>query len=302
MQRIHSRKLSSPNAVVAAAGTIANAYPFQRQTALAPRSHRWSDGLIGPAAIPLAPLEDDVTDHLTLVASGRAPLPSAQGAHDIRNLLATIGLHVDTLARLSGPRGVKAAHAAHGLIARAGDMCGQVFAARDGEGRSRRHPFDIMGTIREVVDLLDPLGPEGFVIAVAGDGNHFVLGDDSEVFRVLFNILHNGVAIACARARLRRIEISVEQTGATTTVRIADDGEGLPPPLVARLFRAPEKAGSLNGHGLAIARELAERNGGMLTCKTSRRGTTFHLRLAAFTAIKTAEGPVTRSLGRRASF
>ena len=34
-------------------------------------------------------------------------------AHDLRNLLATVGLHVETLQRLSGPSGVKAADAAH---------------------------------------------------------------------------------------------------------------------------------------------------------------------------------------------
>jgi hypothetical protein len=37
-------------------------------------------------------------------------------AHDLRNLLATVGLHLETLQRLSGPSGAKAANAAHALL------------------------------------------------------------------------------------------------------------------------------------------------------------------------------------------
>ena len=156
-------------------------------------------------------------------------------------------------------------------------------------------------TIRQVVDLVAPLGPEGLSINFASSGNYLVLGDHTELFRVLFNLLHNGVAVARSGTKLRRIDISVERRGAITTVRIVDDGGGLPRRVAAKLFHSPPKAGAVHGHGLAIARELMERNGGMLSCETSRKGTTFRLELAAFTSIRVAEGPVTRSLGRRAT-
>src|SRR5258708_7434390 len=107
-------------------------------------------------------------------------------------------------------------------------------------------------------------------------------------------------SVARSSAKLRRIDISVERAGAITAVRIADDGGGLPPRVAARLFRRPARDGAMHGHGLAIARELMERNGGTLACETSRKGTIFRLELAAFTSIRVAEGPVTRSLGQRA--
>jgi hypothetical protein len=44
-----------------------------------------------------------------------------------------------------------------------------------------------------------------------------------------------------------------------------------------------------------------ERNGGTLSCETSRKGTTFRLELAAITSIRVAEGPVTQLLGQRAT-
>jgi signal transduction histidine kinase len=222
--------------------------------------------------------------NLTLVANRQAALPPAQWAHDIRNLLATIGLHLESLARLSGPQGTKAASAANALVARAGGMCSEAVAAADGANGRRRHPFDITAIIRQVVDLVAPLGPEGLRIDIASSGAHVVLGDHTR-----------------SSAKLRRIDISVERTGEITAVRIADDGGGLPPRVAARLFRAPPRAGAMRGHGLAISRELMERNGGTLACETSRKGTVFRLELAAFTSIRVAEGPVTRSLGQRAT-
>ena len=53
-----------------------------------------------------------------------------------------------------------------------------------------------------------------------------------------------------------------------------------------------------HGYGLAIARELAERNGGTLVLVPSTKGTTFALQLPAFLSVLTQDG--TRSFGSRA--
>jgi signal transduction histidine kinase len=233
--------------------------------------------------------------NLAFVSSHR-PAPAllpTQWAHDVRNLLATIGLHLDTLARLSGPHGAKAASAAQALVAKVSGMCGETGNAR------HRHPADIASTVRHVIDLLAPLYPEGFAVNFPSTESHFVLADHSEVFRVLFNLIHNAVAVGRAKGTLRRIDISITRVGETSEVKIADDGRGLPAQVVARLCRGPASADATRGQGLAIARELMERNGGTLTCETSRKGTTFRLVFVAFTSLHLVEGPVTRSLGRR---
>ena len=51
--------------------------------------------------------------HLAVVATNPTRLPGAQAAHDMRNILASIGLHLETLQRLSGPSGAKADNIAH---------------------------------------------------------------------------------------------------------------------------------------------------------------------------------------------
>ena len=79
--------------------------------------------------------------------------------------------------------------------------------------------------------------------------------------------------------KLRRINTGFQREGGITVVRIADDGGGLPPDVAANLFRpfakshakSHAKSAADHGWGLPIARELAERNGGMLSYEPSRR-------------------------------
>ena len=126
-----------------------------------------------------------------------------------------------------------------------------------------------------------------------------VLGNHTDVFRIVLTWCTTP-SRSRARGRGASVDISVESEGAITVVNIGDDGGGCRLRRSPRLFRAPFEGGAAGGHGLAIARELTERNGGMLTRKSSRKGTVFRLELAACTSIRVAEGPVTRSLGRRA--
>jgi hypothetical protein len=51
-----------------------------------------------------------------------------------------------------------------------------------------------------------------------------------------------------------------------------------------RWLSAPRLSSTRHGHGLAIAMEFAERNGGILTVETSHHGTTFILKPPSFYA------------------
>jgi signal transduction histidine kinase len=236
---------------------------------------------------------------LTLAASNPAlgPVPPHQWAHDVRNLLATIGLHLERLEKLSGPAGSKAASAALALINRGGSFCsGALAEAAAPRPLGRRRGFDVVRTVNEVVAVLAPAAPEGFDFAVASDGPVIVLGDQTEVFRILFNLAQNAVAAARAGAALTTLSFSVSRGAAGVTVRIADDGPGLPTAVTSKLFRTPEQGA--RGFGLAIARELAERNGGRLSYAAAQ-GATFLLELPQAATPELAQGAAMPSLGRR---
>jgi signal transduction histidine kinase len=237
--------------------------------------------------------------HLALVSPTLrvTPSPTSQWAHDIRNTLATVGLHLDTLERLAGSAGHKAVEAAHALMLRATAMCEQ---AQRPEPAPRRRTVDAVGAIRQVADLVAPIAPAGFAVRVHAQGQFPVAADADHLFRILFNLLHNAVAVARRRGKLKTVEVSVERSDASVILRIVDDGPGLPAAVRKQLFRAGVPSSGGNGLGLSIARELAEQNGGTLRLAPSARGATFVLELPA-AAAATREGPVTRSLGRRAA-
>jgi signal transduction histidine kinase len=242
--------------------------------------------------------------HLALVSPTfrtTAP-PAAQWAHDIRNALTTVGLHLDTLERLAGSAGHKAVEAAHALMLRATAMCEQALAQPGrAEPAIRRRTVDAAAAARQVAEPIAPIAPAGFAVRVHGEGASPVMADADHLFRILFNLLHNAVSIARDRGTLTSVDVAIERTDATIVVRVADDGPGLPATVRKQLFRAGVPSAKGSG-GLAIARELAELSGGTLRLAPSAKGATFVLELPATATVAVAkESPVTRSLGRRAA-
>jgi signal transduction histidine kinase len=245
--------------------------------------------------------------HLAIVSSNPAMgyPPGAQAAHDLRNLLATIGLHLETLQRLSGPAGAKAADAAHALLSRCSALCnGALERAAQGDARARRKGVDVIAVARQVADLLAPSAPAGFLFDIAPQGTVSVLADSDEVFRILFNLMGNAVVVANRKPRsLKTVLIRARVEGSTVTLRVSDDGPGLPAAVRSSLFgaRARGSTSPRHGHGLTIARELAERNGGTLTLERSSRGATFALVLPAFLSMIRTDAPASGFLSRRSA-
>jgi signal transduction histidine kinase len=223
-------------------------------------------------------------------------LPARQWAHDIRNALAVTGLHLETLERLSGSAGRKAASAAQAVMKRASDLCNASLAqpARPGQG-SRRRGFDLMLTIKEIAAILEPTMPDGFEIRTPPQAMCMVLGDPTDVFRILFNLVQNAVAVARNGARMSFVAIEIEFQAAMVAVRIVDDGPGLPKTIRSRLFRQTASTTGGNGLGIAIARELAERNGATLRLAESQEGTRYVLELAG---MRTVAGASAHTMSR----
>lgn len=213
---------------------------------------------------------------------------SAQWVHDIRNALAITGLHLEALERLSGPKGQKAASAAQAVISRVAGMCSASLAeATRVDHATQRRGFDLMQTINEIVTILAPVVPDGFEIRLPQDGSCMVLASPGDIYRIIFNLVQNAIAVARNGARMSHVGIDLVRNESTVAIRIFDDGPGLPETIRSNIFRlrnASTTGGS--GLGIAIARELAERNGGTLRLSAAARGTSYileltHLRVVA---------------------
>jgi signal transduction histidine kinase len=102
---------------------------------------------------------------LVIASNNAAPAyaAGAQVAHDLRNLLATVALHLETLQRLSGPSGTKAAEAAQALLTRGAALCNKALdCTANTDNRARRRGVDLIQVARHVADLLLASAPKNF--------------------------------------------------------------------------------------------------------------------------------------------
>ena len=239
--------------------------------------------------------------HLAVVATNPTRLPGAQAAHDMRNILASIGLHLETLQRLSGPSGAKAADAAYALLTKGTVLCNSALdCTASADNIAHRCPVDLVQSAREIADLLTPSAPKDFTFEIGQGNGGCVLAAPNDVFRILFNLMSNAVSVANQKANaMKSVTIRVSTEGKVVTAWVSDDGPGLPACVQSRLFRTQSKQSksTRHGYGLVIARELAERNGGTLTLAASAKGAAFELKLATSVSVLPRHAP--RYFGRQ---
>ena len=103
--------------------------------------------------------------------------------------------------------------------------------------------------------------------------------DENKLIRVWQNIVNNGVdAFEGAGGR---IEITLGSENEWATIKISDNGPGIPEEIQDRLFEAFVTYGKRGGTGLgtAIAQSIIIAHGGEISFQSSSSGTTFFIRL-----------------------
>jgi len=131
------------------------------------------------------------------------------------------------------------------------------------EVRGAPAPVDV-GRVAADVVALERLGSEGtvrWVLEVPGAGEGVVaLAEAEELAKVLLNLLENA-----RLAEARTVTVTVAMTAAAVLVTVVDDGVGIAPDVLPRVFDphfSTRTSGS--GLGLAISRRLVEGWGGTI--------------------------------------
>jgi len=103
-----------------------------------------------------------------------------------------------------------------------------------------------------------------------------VWGDHDRLEQVFVNLIDNAVRHASGATRID-VTAALDADDDTVTVRVIDDGPGIPAHLAERVFLPHERGGTPApgaGLGLAIARGIVDAHGGTIRLEAADRGTT----------------------------
>jgi signal transduction histidine kinase len=229
------------------------------------------EGPLGGAVLSL----EDVTDELRterILAWGEM---AQQVAHEVKNPLTPIKLSVQHLERAWEDRRPDFGDILRknvGVILREIEHLAAIaksfsrFGAPQAAGEIPLEPVSIPDVTDEVLDLYR--GGEGaleFQSVVPSD-IPLVRARESELREVLINLLENSRA---AISEEGRVVIEAEAENGTVELRVKDDGKGITPEFLTRIFEPHFSTRSTGtGLGLAIVRRLVESWGGGVSAES----------------------------------
>jgi signal transduction histidine kinase len=209
-----------------------------------------------------------------------------RSAHDLRNIIAPLGLIAELLPRKwadlaslqrCADRLARIARTAHGLID------SYLAFARAGQPASPEDSAHVQVILGEILEDLAPVAAEkGAQLNASGD-QAIVLCSPSFLHTVLMNLIGNGLKYLDGGPR-REVGVSVRLWAEICEIRVSDGGPGIPRSVQARIFepffRVPGVQGPGNGIGLATVSRIVHAHAGTLRVESAPgQGSTFIVRL-----------------------
>jgi signal transduction histidine kinase len=202
--------------------------------------------------------------------------------HELRNMLTTAQLLGDYLGKLDDPAVKRVAPRLIRTLNRAIEFCGATLAyGRVVEPMPERRPVRLKPIVLEQSDLvqLAPQLPIALDIDIPEDFT--IEADPGQLTRVMGNLIRNAVqALASGSPEEPRIHICARRQDGIATIRVVDNGPGIPDRLKSRLFNAfeAERVGG-TGLGLSVTHEIIRLHGGAITLEDGIAGASFRITL-----------------------
>jgi PAS domain S-box-containing protein len=146
----------------------------------------------------------------------------------------------------------------------------------DGRLELRRERFDLVDLARDMAEQIQPLSDAHPIRVDAPAGPLEGVWDRERLGQVIQNLLTNAIKYSPVGSA---IVMGVEDLGDDVRLAVRDQGVGIPPALLPRLFdpfyRVERTAGSIRGLGLGlhISRSLVEAHGGQIQAESAGEGT-----------------------------
>ncbi|MGL9618749.1 DUF3369 domain-containing protein [Bradyrhizobium sp. U531] len=152
----------------------------------------------------------------------------------------------------------------------------------------RREPVDVAALVKEVAEANQPLAVnKQQAISVTAPPNIVTMCDTDRIREAIDNLISNAIKYSPIGGR---IDVAVSHEASDTIIRVSDEGAGLSPEDLGRLFgrfqrlsAKPTAGESSTGLGLSIVKRIVDMHGGEVTADSGGpgKGSTFTITLPA---------------------
>jgi PAS domain S-box-containing protein len=146
-----------------------------------------------------------------------------------------------------------------------------------GKLRLNLSSVDIVPIVRDVVASSHPAAEaKGITIELRAPESAVLRADPNRLQQIVWNLVSNAVKFSMPETR---VEVEVAASAEQVTIRVRDEGVGIAPEVLPRVFErfwqadsSPDRAHGGLGLGLAIVKQIAELHGGTVSADSAGLG------------------------------
>lgn len=203
-------------------------------------------------------------------------------SHDLRNMLTSAQLISDRLSEVKDPTVQRFAPKLISSLDRAIIFLNQTITyGRAKELPPARETLKLRDVIAEVFESAALLAGKKVSLKNEVSQSTKVDADREHLIRILINLIRNSIqALDTISKSTKIVTISASRSDRVTTIKVADNGPGIPANIRARVFEAFQSSARAGGSGLglAISAELTQAHGGTISVlESTDSGTVFEV-------------------------
>lgn len=185
---------------------------------------------------------------------------ASDASHQLRTPLTALTMRLEEILQAEDQRTVREeARSALAQVERLTTVVEHLLdSVRESSFRASPVPLDGL-VLQQVVEWEPAFAAASRSVRATGTRGLIAMATPNGVSQVLATLLENSLIHGAGR-----VTVSTRSTGISIVIEVTDEGPGVPPELGARIFERRVSGRKGTGLGLAVARELAEAEGGRL--------------------------------------